>query len=420
MKKLYTLTFLLTFSITVDSIAQCTGFRYRDLIFPSWDITSDVQYGNNINEQGNPENLLLDVYEPTGDTETSRPLVILAHGGNFLGGSKTGADVVPLAEDLVSMGYVVASIDYRVGMNNFPIPGPDSVDATESVMRAVHDAKASVRYFKDDFTNNGNSYGIDTSLIFFGGVSAGGFMAVHLAYMDEISELPDFIDTTQAGLGGGVEGLSGNPGFASNVAGVINICGALRDTSWMKPGDTPIISFHGDQDQTVPYGTDMISLLGVYPLLIVNGSHSIHLKAADIGLDHCFWNYPAQDHTPHISSAAYYDSTLVLTRNFLVHIVCGDPLDCTYSNPVSIASHEMRSLGKVYPNPTIDRVYVELAHLPNDGAVAEITDSFGRLVRRVTVTGRNFIIERDGLANGLYFLSMETDGGRFYEKIIFN
>jgi carboxylesterase type B len=42
----------------------------------------------------------------------------MAHGGSFIGGSKTGTDVVPLCNDLQSLGYVVASIEYRVGMTN--------------------------------------------------------------------------------------------------------------------------------------------------------------------------------------------------------------------------------------------------------------------------------------------------------------
>ena len=60
----------------------------------------------------------------------------------------------------------------------------DSIDGTETVVRAVHDYRAAIRYFKKDFSENGNIYGIDTSLIFAGGVSAGAITAVHVAYMD--------------------------------------------------------------------------------------------------------------------------------------------------------------------------------------------------------------------------------------------
>lgn len=143
---------------------------------------------------------------PKADTGTNRPLLILMHGGNFLGGSKSGSDVLQFSKDFSKMGYVVASIDYRVGMTNFPFPGPDSVDAAGSVIRAVHDGKAAVRYFKKDVATNSNHYRIDTAKIFFLGVSAGAISALHMAYMNNISEFPLYADTANHfGIGGGVE-----------------------------------------------------------------------------------------------------------------------------------------------------------------------------------------------------------------------
>ena len=83
--------------------------------------------------------LALDIRMPQGDTETSRPLILFAHGGSFVGGSKDGPDVVPLAEDFARMGYVTASVQYRLGMNTVP---PDSTSATEAVIRGYHDVKS--------------------------------------------------------------------------------------------------------------------------------------------------------------------------------------------------------------------------------------------------------------------------------------
>ena len=73
---------------TININAQCTGDRYKMQIFSGFDITSDILYGNNISYTGSSEDLTLDVYEPTGDTETNRPLMIICHGGNFTSGSK--------------------------------------------------------------------------------------------------------------------------------------------------------------------------------------------------------------------------------------------------------------------------------------------------------------------------------------------
>jgi poly(3-hydroxybutyrate) depolymerase len=293
--------------------------------------TSDVQYGQNINLNGNSQDLFLDVYEPQGDAMLERPLIIWAHGGSFISGDKTGTDVKPLAEDFAKMGYVTASISYRLGMNGIPLPGPDSVDATETVIRAVHDARAAVRFFKKDYAENGNTYGIDTSNIYFGGVSAGGVTAVHLAYLDKESEMPtDYIDTSQAGLGGGIEGNSGNPGYSGNVKAIINSAGALRDTAWMEAGSTPVISFHGDADGTVPYGTDIISMIGIFPIMMVDGSSSIHEQAENLGMNNCFEPWPGQGHVPHVGSAAYYDTLVTMSANFLSQFMCSTTNSCAY------------------------------------------------------------------------------------------
>ena len=278
MKTTITLSIVLC-SFCLNTVAQdCSTGRYVNEVFTTLNTTSDIQYGQNIDLNGASQNLLLDVYEPQGDTMLERPLIIWAHGGSFIGGSKTGADIKPLAEDFAKKGYVTASIDYRLGMENLFF-GPDSVDATETVVRAVHDARAAVRFFKKDYAENSNTYRIDTNRIFFGGVSAGGIIAVHLAYLDRESEMPTYIDTSQAGLGGGLEGTTGNSGYKSNVRAIISSAGALRDTSWMQGHDTPIISFHGDIDGTVPYVDSLGYLDGVEP------PNSIRPLVIPLGLD---------------------------------------------------------------------------------------------------------------------------------------
>lgn len=74
-------------------------------------------------------------------------------------------------------------------------------------MRGVQDGRAAVRYFRKNAAIGGNTYRIDTNNIYFAGVSAGGFIALQLAYLDKASEIPSFIDMAgQPGLTGGLEG----------------------------------------------------------------------------------------------------------------------------------------------------------------------------------------------------------------------
>src|SRR5690606_23814178 len=122
---------------TKTAISQC-GQRYHDKIFTD-SVVSNIQYGTNLRMNNTSQDVLLDIYFPKGDSETDHPLVIIAHGGNFLGGSKTGVDVLSMSQDLARMGYVTSSIEYRVGMTGLPLPGRDYTDAGAAVMRAVHD-----------------------------------------------------------------------------------------------------------------------------------------------------------------------------------------------------------------------------------------------------------------------------------------
>lgn len=412
--------------------AQCDGERFHSYVFSGSTVTSNVQYGSNLKYNNTTQNLMMDVYEPTGDVSASRPLIIVAHGGSFVGGSKTGTDVVPLCQDFAKLGYVAASIDYRLGMTHFPLGGPpDSSDAGAAVMRAVHDGRAAVRWFRQNAAAGGNTYKIDTNNIYFTGVSAGGFIALHIAYMDHLSEFPSYVDTIgQYGLHGGIEGESGNPGYSSDVKAIVNICGALGDTTWMQPGDEPVLSLHGNMDNTVPYGSNTIYLLGVYPLLVVDGSSSVAARADHIGLENCFKTYYNQDHVPEVGTSAnnlaYYDTTIVIARNFLEHQVCGVALECGYTDSIRTVLSGVSELSKsndrisVYPNPASNSVTVNLSGLTSREVRIDLYDMTGKRVKSVTgIKNDKVLISRDGLKSGIYMLTVTADGKQYSQRVTF-
>lgn len=436
MKKIY---LFLTAGILLSVItahAQCPGERYHNFVFSNYTVTSGIQYGSNLktsyNFTGTNQNLLMDIYQPTGDVETSRPLVIVAHGGSFIGGSRTGTDVVQLCRDLAKLGYVAASIDYRLGMTNFPFSSTHTVDSTDAgaaVMRAVHDGRAAVRYFRKNAAVGGNTYKIDPNNIYFAGVSAGGFIALHIAYMDQLSEFPSYVDTTaQPGLHGGIEGNSGNPGYSSDVKAVINVCGALGHVSWMQPGDEPLLSFHGTADQTVPYGTALIYLSppSSYPLLIVDGSSTIAARANAIGIQNCFETWENKDHVPEVGTSAdalaHYDSMLVITRNFLEHQMCGIPLSCNYTTPLYsvVGVNEIAAAENIniYPNPSENAFTIDLSSLKGKEIDLDIYDTLGKNVKSISgIKDENVTLSRDGLKNGIYVIRITAGGKQFNRKL---
>ena len=167
----------------------CSNMRYQERVFGQSYVTSNVVYGNapslttvylgeNVTQN---VNLTMDIFEPFGDTLAKRPLVVLAFGGAFLIGSKEDGDIQSVCDSLARRGYVTASINYRLGMNVV-----DGNSAERAIYRSMQDFSAAIRYLKE----YADLYRIDTNYIYAGGVSAGGFAALHMAFMDEADRLP--------------------------------------------------------------------------------------------------------------------------------------------------------------------------------------------------------------------------------------
>ncbi len=425
MKRILTLFILPLIPVFMGSSAQtqtCSDGRYVDSLFDV-SVTQDVVYGENINVSGDTTTLKMDVYEPANDQMQERPLVFFTHGGSFISGDKGEDCVVRVCKDLAEMGYVAVSINYRIGMEDFPFPGPDSVDATESVWRATHDARAAVRFFRKDAAENGNTYGIDPNQIFFGGLSAGAITTLHLGYLDRMSEvLVTGLDTSKPGLGGGVAGNSGNPGYSWNVTALFSVSGAIGDSAWMEPGDIPLVSFHGDNDGTVPYGSDTIDIQG-NPLLQVDGSASIKKRADHIGVPDCFTPYPGEGHTPECNKEAYYDSTLTITKHFLLRFVCNEDAVCSMKSPVGIQERKLsKGLVEVRPNPAGSELRFSFPEKwANSGVDLTLYDLTGREVREKTIRSAagNGRLQRKGLEAGVYLLSLQSAEGTVTRRVVF-
>jgi len=402
--------------------AQCDGERFLQFTFDDVDVTSDVVYGSNTNADGNEQELNLDIYAPNGDTETNRPLIVMAHGGSFVGGSKTGNDVVPLCTDFAKLGYVAASIEYRLGASDEPgqfIPTPAS--ATRAVWRGYHDARAAIRFFRKSVAEDGNPYGIDPERIIIAGSSAGGFIALHVGYLNSLDELPEGVDSDFPGIDEDIEGNSGNPGYTSEVAGVLNIAGAIGDSAWMDADEPPIISFHGDEDGTVPYGSDLLVFLGFIELIQVDGSFSVHAKAEELGIVNCFETHEGYDHVPHVENAAIYDTTLTKSKNFLYHLVCDAEPVCSYE-PLITTTEELESgnTSIVYPNPANQQLNVELDLSQGNDVNIHLYNSLGALVADYgNINQSLFTIERDGLPNGVYLLEIWNNENRETKRVVF-
>jgi para-nitrobenzyl esterase len=316
----YTLL-IITVLVSNLSFAQvddgCDGARYRYLIYEDFEVEEDVVYGGNIDASGDSLQLVMDIYMPVGDSLTNRPVMVCAHGGFFMFGNNNYPDIVPICEDFARMGYVAVSISYRLGLDNW-FNLQESLQ--EAVFRGVHDGKAAVRFLRKTHAEDENPYGIDPDRIMLGGSSAGAFIALHAAYV-EVEEIPDYIDVTQPGLQGGLEGLSGNPGYSSDVLSIFSMSGAIGSAGWMDAGDVPVVSTHGTSDNTVPFGSGDVQFLFIN-IDQVDGSDAVHVMADSLSIENCFHPFDGAGHIPHASNGAYYDTTLAVISGFSSRMAC--------------------------------------------------------------------------------------------------
>lgn len=241
--------------------------RYRDLVFGGATKTADVVYGSAVNLSGQTVTLLLDVYEPTGDTITERPAIVWVHGGSFAVGDKTSPELVDQANTFGRKGYLNVSINYRLEPPGCSGGGPITT-CVSAIQEAMQDAQTAVRFLR----TNAATYGIDDTRIAIGGSSAGAITALNVGFRSA--------EDPTAAVGAAVA-LSG-----SNILGAIGA------------GDAPSLLFHGTVDPLVPYAW----------------ATATYNQAIAAGLDSFLTTWVGAGHVPYV---AHRNEIIDQTTNFL-------------------------------------------------------------------------------------------------------
>ncbi len=408
MKKIITLFTILT--ISTVAFAQ----RYKDKIFTNVSMDS-VVYGNAKNFSGSPQDLKMNIFQPVGDTVTNRPLLVFAHGGSFVGGNRYLPDVTYLATEFAKRGYVCVSIQYRLGVDLQAIfadqsqAGPQFANA---LWRGTLDGRGAIRFLRA----NANTYKFNIGQVYLGGVSAGGVLGLHEAFLDteaEIGTANPKMDT--ASIGGGIEGLSGTPGQNWRVKGVINLCGAIGDVNWMKNNkNVSIFSVHGTNDETVPYKSDFFSYAGL-KIGRLSGSFVVDSMAKTLGMKSFFHTFEGAPHVPFSpgvgtpqSSTAYMDTTEDLLTTFL--------FDDIKTPGVGVNNILTKNDVSVFPNPTKENVTIEISKGKINTIV--ITDLTGKVMETIIAKSNIIDLNLNNLNNGIYFLTISNELGIITKKMI--
>ena len=238
-------------------------------------------------------NLRMDIYKPVG-VSGAKPFILFIHGGAFYVGDKREPAYIDFCRHFASMGYVCASIDYRMGFHV-------SKGAIERAgYMAVQDAHAAMRYI----VTHASEYEVDPSQLYAAGSSAGSITALNLAFME---------DRDRPGSSRGRDGLLGRAEMGDidasgndikahfHIKAVANMWGAVNSLDILKNSRTDIVSFHGEEDKTVPYdrGYPFSSAGKVVASTLSDemyGSVSIDKEAARLGLRTKMYSFPGEGH----------------------------------------------------------------------------------------------------------------------------
>ena len=224
------------------------------------------------------DTLRLDRYVALSPDSRLKPCLLFVFGGGFVAGTRDNPGSLSYLEYYAQRGYVVVSIDYRLGMKKAMQAGPINGETFPqawlmTLAMATGDLYDATAYIVD----HAAEWGVDKDMIVASGSSAGAITVL----MGEYGICNDH-PLAQQKL---------PQGF--NYAGVISYAGAIFDTQeemrWAK-NPAPMMLFHGDADRNVPYGIVTYEGAGFF------GSKHIAEELTRKRVPHWFYSVADTDH----------------------------------------------------------------------------------------------------------------------------
>jgi hypothetical protein len=348
--------------------------------------------------------LKMDIYQPAGDVATNRPLIVLAHGGSFVTGSRgTDNTITQLCIDFAHKGYVTASIDYRLIPNPGNFLNPDSA-ATE-VFRAVGDGKAAVRYFYE----YADSFKIDTNNIFIGGNSAGAVLFDQYAFIDSLNELPHALQLDVVGNAGGFDGNSGNTGYSQGFKALINLAGGVNDTAWIGFCSKPVVSAQGTLDSVVPYTCNNPVVYGFQVPLTLCGLGSMQTNITANTPYSVSMLFPGAGHVPWSTNPTDFYMIDTMITSFLYKELFNLVPDTCVGFPAGINNIYRTANVSLYPNPASNVLNIQSSEFISS---ISLTDEMGRTISEASdINNLSYQINTSKLSSGIYFVSIYSKSG---------
>lgn len=368
----------------------------------------DVTFGNAVDWQGNNVALKLDAYYPTlsVDTLPLRPLILLVHGGGLIGGDKI--NYTRVCKEFAKRGFVAVTINYRLGLNC----NLDTISEEKAKYRAQQDISAAFRFV----AQNASLLRVDTSWMFIGGGSAGSVAALGLIYVSQ-SEWNNYTPSLQSLLGD-INSSGNNLTNSYSIKGVYNDWGGMLKTSLQPSEMLPMVSFHGDADNTV--AIDSAEGGGCINVETAYGSRSLHNLLVEngvcsdlsvkVGGGHGVFQDSLIGVPFRVGRAACFFKSLFCNNCQSFYQLDSVAANCSQINNISEILEKNKI--KIYPNPFIDKIKV-LNFQGNE--VFKLSNQLGQIIYEgQSIEGEDF----SELPEGIYFLKIEQKDQMQYLKLI--
>jgi predicted esterase len=235
MKRLYTTLLLLVSTIVV--------------------FAADISKSTYIYSVKEKDTLRLDKYElKTGDAK--KPCVLFVFGGGFVGGKRDKAIYLEYFKQLAQSGYIVTSIDYRLGLKSTSedFKNGKKVSPKEIAKRLKNAIDLAVEDLYDATSfvlQRAKEWNVDTNTMVTSGSSAGAITVLQAEY---------YLHSNDSRLPKKLPEKFDYAGVISFAGAIFSTSGNLKWTSW----PAPIQLFHGDADKNVPYNKAKILSVGFF------------------------------------------------------------------------------------------------------------------------------------------------------------
>ncbi len=263
------------------------GLLILGMLLPAFLFASSIQKTTKTFAVKNSQELKMDIYTVDSTFSSPQPCLMFVFGGGFKEGKRDDPAYQPYFDYFAKKGFLVVSIDYRLGMKGQKAPGVFNTKPLQNAISlSVSDLYSATKFLIE----KADSLNIDKNQIIISGSSAGAITVLQAEY-----ELKNHFPLAT--------GLPSN----FRYAGVISFAGGIFSTEGMPTyaiPPAPTLFFHGSADKLVPYKETRLFNKGMF------GSKSLtknfhknnysYLFYSMEGLGHEVASFPMDEFLPEI------------------------------------------------------------------------------------------------------------------------